>query len=95
MKNNVHQEFVKIFLKMNKITNVENIKLDKELLEKEKEVFLYDESLKKNKSTETKDKKNKKFKEKKGDRKKKKPFGPSVEKEITNFKFKNLDDYNW
>ena len=68
--------------------------LDKKLIEKEKEVFLYDESLKKNKNNETKEKSNKnkmKNKDKKGG-KRKKPVGPSIEREITNFKFKNLDN---
>ena len=57
---------------------------------------MYDNSIKKNKS-EIKDKikindKNK-FKGKNNDKKRKKPIGPAIEREIINFKFKNIDDY--
>ena len=93
--NNLHQEFLKQSLKLNNIIDVNNLNLDKKLIEKEKEVFLYDESLKKNKNNETKEKsiKNKmKNRDKKGGGKRKKPVGPSIEREITNFKFKNLDN---
>ena len=48
--NNLHQEFLKQSLKLNNIIDVNNLNLDKKLMEKEKEVFLYDESLKKNKN---------------------------------------------
>ena len=61
--------------------------------EKEKEIFLYDDSVKKNKNNDLKGKNKNKIKERKGDKKRKKPKGPSMEREITNFKFKNLDDY--
>ena len=92
--NDSYREFLKNFLKMNNIIDIENIELDKILLEKEKEIFLYDDSGKKNKNIDIKEKnKNKmKIKEKK-DKKRKKPKGPSIEREIINFKFKNLDDY--
>ena len=94
--NKVHQEYLKNSLIINKIINIDNLELNEELLEKEKEVFLYDENLRKNKSNDGKEKGNKnksKIKDKKGDKKRKKPVGPSIEREITNFKFKNLDDY--
>jgi len=93
--NNLHQEFLKQSLKLNNIIDVNNLNLDKKLMEKEKEVFLYDESLKKNKNNEAKEKSNKnkmKKKDKKGGGKRKKPVGPSIEREITNFKFKNFDN---
>jgi hypothetical protein len=48
--NNLHQEFLKKSLKVNNIIDVNSLNLDKKLIEKEKEVFLYDESLKKNKN---------------------------------------------
>ena len=94
--NKVHQEYLKNSLIIKKIINIDNLELNEELLEKEKEVFLYDENLRKNKSNDGKEKGNKnksKIKDKKGDKKRKKPVGPSIEREITNFKFKNLDDY--
>lgn len=96
--NETHREYLKNILKMNNIKDESDIKLDKEMIGKEKEIFLYDESIKKNKSDNAKDKNKSnnmktKFKDKKVDRKKKKPSGPVIEREITNFKFKNLDDY--
>ena len=93
--NDNHREYLKNILKMNSI-NEEGVKLDKIINGKDKEVFLYDDSIKKNKN-DAKDKNKNitkpKFKDKKGDRKKKKPSGPAIEREITNFKFKNLDEY--
>ena len=92
--NDVHKEYLNNLLKMNNINNEENILLDKEKLEKEKEIFCYDENNKKNKHNDEKDKNKKtKVSNKKFDKKKKKPIGPIIEREITNFKFKNLDDY--
>ena len=100
MTNKIHQQYLKNILRANKSINVDDMKINQALLEKEKEVFLYDEKLRKNKNNDMKDKekekgnKNKgKPKEKKGDKKRKKPLGPSEEKEITNFKFQNFDDY--
>ena len=96
--NDTHQKFLKEILKINNIGNNDNdnININIELLKKEKEIFLYDESLRKNKTNKTKEMSNKNKKnnkEKKGDKKKKKAMGPSIEREITNFKFMNLDDY--
>ena len=48
--NNLHQEFLKKSLDMNIIIDINSLNLDKKLIEKQKEVFLYDESLKKNKN---------------------------------------------
>lgn len=92
--NSVHQEYLKNIIKMKKF-DLDNLELNEELMSKEKDVFLYDDSLRKNKNNDNKDKgKNKsKIKDKKGDKKRKKPVGPSIEREITNFKFKNIDDY--
>ena len=92
--NKIHQEFLNNSLKMNNI-NYNDIKFDKEISDKEKEVFLYDISLRKNKNNakEKSDKNINKFKGKKGDKKKKKSKGPVLEREITNFKFKVIDDY--
>lgn len=92
--NSVHQEYLKNIVKLNKF-DLDNLELNEELMSKEKDVFLYDDSLRKNKNNDIKDKgKNKsKIKDKKGDKKRKKPVGPSIEREITNFKFKNIDDY--
>ena len=75
----------------------EGIKLDNDKLIKDREIFLYDNSVKKNKSSEIKDKnkinEKNKFKGKNNDKKRKKPTGPAIEREIINFKFKNIDDY--
>ena len=77
--------------------NEEGIKLDNDKLIKDREIFLYDNSVKKNKSSEIKDKnkinEKNKFKGKNNDKKRKKPTGLAIEREIINFKFKNIDDY--
>ena len=82
---------------MNNIIDEKSLKLDKEMIEKEKEIFFYDENNKKNNKNDIKDmnKNNNKSKfiGKKGDKKKKKPSGPLIEREINNFKFKNLYEY--
>ena len=95
--NDVHREYLKNILKMNNIIDEKSLKLDKEMIEKEKEIFFYDEKNKKNNKNDIKDKNknnNKsKFIGKKGDKKKKKPSGPLIEREINNFKFKNLYEY--
>ena len=93
--NDIYREYLKNILKINNV-NEEEIKLDEEKLKKDREIFLYDNSIKKNKS-EIKDKikindKNK-YKGKNNDKKRKKPIGPAIEREIINFKFKNIDDY--
>lgn len=93
--NDIYREYLKNILKINNV-NENEIKLDEEKLKKDREIFLYDNSIKKNKS-EIKDKikindKNK-FKGKNNDKKRKKPIGPAIEREIINFKFKNIDDY--
>ena len=84
---------------MNNIIDEKRISLDKEMIEKEKEIFFYDENSKKNKQNEQKDKNqniNKKiFMGKKGDKKKKKPSGPVIEREINNFKFKNVYEFDY
>lgn len=76
--NDVHREYLKNILKMNNIIDEKSIKLDKEMIEKEKEIFFYDENNKKNKQNDIKDKNknnNKsKFMAKKGDKKKEKTF---------------------
>ena len=93
--NDIYREYLKNILKINNV-NEEEIKLDEEKLKKDREIFFYDNSIKKNKS-EIKDKikindKNK-YKGKNNDKKRKKPIGPAIEREIINFKFKNIDDY--
>ncbi len=94
--NDIHREYLKNILKMYNL-NEEGIKLDNDKLIKDREIFLYDNSVKKNKSSEIKDKnkinEKNKFKGKNNDKKRKKPTGPAIEREIINFKFKNIDDY--
>ena len=93
--NNIHKQYIKNVFKKKFY-----IQLNKDLIEKEKEVFLYDESLKKNKSNDIKDninvnnKKNRKG-SMNGNNKfdnKKKSLKLSIEREIQNFKFKDIDD---
>ena len=94
--NDAHRKYLKNILKMNNIVHEEEIKLDKEKLSKEREIFFYDDNLKKNKNNEIKEKnKNNQKKQfnKKFDKKRKKSTGPIIEREIINFKFKNIDDY--
>ena len=95
--NDIYREYLKNILAVNNVKE-EGITLDEEKLKKDREVFLYDNSIKKNKS-EIKDKnkinnKNGKNKFKgKNYNKKRKKLGSKIEREIINFKFINIDDF--
>ena len=93
--NDDYRDFIKHTMKKFTNVNFEEVDYDVKLAQTEKEMFLFDESLRKNKKKEESNQKNVKVsKPKKNEnRKKKKPMGPSVEKEIFNFKFKNNDDF--
>ena len=94
--NNDYRDFIKLIYQKYKKVNFEEVDYDIKLAKTEKEMFLFDESLRKNKKKEESNQKNDKIdKNKKNfnkNRKNKKPLGPIAEKEILNFKFKNDED---
>ena len=95
--NDDYRNFIKHIMKIYENVNFKNIIYDVKLDQTEKEMFLFDESLRKNRKKEESNQKNEKIdkteKKYKENNKKKKPLGPSVGKEIVNFKFKNNDEF--
>ena len=92
--NDIYREYLNNILKMYNVKE-EEIKLDEEKLKNDKQIFLYDNSVKRNKS-EIKDKnkindKNK-FKGKNINQKRKKHC-PKIERQIINLKFIKIDDF--